>query len=1078
MTPGTKAAPGAIRPTLFLALGGTGKEVLLRLRRKFYEQLGVPKLPCNEYLWLDTDTGNANAAQEKADDAFAAVAFQPGEKIGLLTGSVGDSLSGALDSPEHYPNIHSWVYPQVKRYGTQVRDGAGGVRAIGRLTYFNHFRQIDTSVKAAIGRLLQHNAIIGTQDFFRARGMAIPSFLQGSAQVVLVSSLAGGTGCGTFLDAAFHLNLMMQRDTVPIERVIGILFMPNIYYDSPGADEIAQRSYGNAYAAFKELEFYTVRREVAGMAGAADFQVEWDQGNPVQVQGPPFAISYIQEMKSEANLQLSQADRPEVFNMVAETLFLDFMPGPFADAKRSDYSNVATNLASQTGANIKLDGVDLPQSFARRYASFGMAKIEIPLDQLKAACSAQLACEIASYIKRPFSDPNIQENSRRDQVACKLDKDGVPARFTEEWREIVRNAVGRAMPAGPVERLDQVRDLETALDTVETELIFAQGQDPERWGRAVSFLRKKTGNVVAGTEHDVRDWVRRTLEDGACGLVSLVGPYGHAYYLTQYLKEFYLVGPSGGPCDFDAQIAQVRSEADFYRKQRQLLLNDLKTAVGAFALRVLAVKAHSVDTLLGRIRAAEERYCLRRAEEVLLEQAKFVARAAVECLEWEVRKYRGAYRQFDAIAQAFHDQRNEFLNTTRHALFIRFFDEKRDWEACYRLGAAPVIAKAEYELLLQTPPPGAPRPVTGIVGLLEMLANRGEQEVAAILRDFCDRRFWRDFDAHPRDLDVLKHPGMTAGWADNIKRLVRQAAPMARRDEAIGGRPVEVLRVAHLGLATRPADDPRCREFVHDVRRELVDLGIDRVELAVTGKPWEVCLYIVTYAFPLPALPIVRECGRAYRDFYRSVEDQRIEGGGLNIPLHLSREWEGQLEDLEVLDPEAARRQMDARGALLFGSILKVLRADVVDGQLTYSHTTGAPLWQQRRLGGRRNAADAIAANETLREMLLQAVAASESALTDEQLLAYYWVLQYLVSDPELQPGSPEHVMLGRRMVEILARARFADPAGQNFAGLDSAAQRETARLACGAFVDWGAVPTLAGLGEWAPAAVAAVEVA
>jgi hypothetical protein len=168
---------------------------------------------------------------------------------------------------------------------------------------------------------------------------------------------------------------------------------------------------------------------------------------------------------------------------------------------------------------------------------------------------------------------------------------------------------------------------------------------------------------------------------------------------------------------------------------------------------------------------------------------------------------------------------------------------------------------------------------------------------------------------------------------------------------------------------------------------------------------------------------------------------------------------------------------MDARGALLFGSILKVLRADVVDGQLTYSHSTGAPLWQQKKLGARRNAADAIAANGKLGGMLLQAVAARESALTDEQLLAYYWVLQHLISDPGLDSGSPEHLMLGRRIVEILDRNRFADPAGPEFAAMETDKRRERARGACGVLVDWGAIPMIAGLEEWAPAAVAAVEV-
>src|SRR5579863_6462194 len=160
MGPGPKKmSAGAIRPTLFLGLGGTGKEVLLRLRRRFYERLGVPGLPCTSYLWLDTDTRDVMAVGEKIDDIYNAVLFAPNEKFGLLSGSVGDDLSNVLNDRAHWPHVHEWVYPQVKSYGTQIRDGAGGVRAVGRLTYFNHFGEIQNRLGTAIDRLLQIEAI-------------------------------------------------------------------------------------------------------------------------------------------------------------------------------------------------------------------------------------------------------------------------------------------------------------------------------------------------------------------------------------------------------------------------------------------------------------------------------------------------------------------------------------------------------------------------------------------------------------------------------------------------------------------------------------------------------------------------------------------------------------------------------------------------------------------------------------------------------------------------------------------------------------------------------------------------------
>jgi hypothetical protein len=170
---------GFVRPTLFLGLGGTGKEVLLRLRRKFYDALGVPGLPCTAYLWLDTDMRDCMAAGEKIGDKYAPVAFCQEEKIALLEGPVGADLANVVDNPEHWPHVHEWLYPEVARYGTQIADGAAAVRALGRLTYFNHFREIDMRLNAMIARLSAFESITATKAFFKARNMGTPDFPDG-----------------------------------------------------------------------------------------------------------------------------------------------------------------------------------------------------------------------------------------------------------------------------------------------------------------------------------------------------------------------------------------------------------------------------------------------------------------------------------------------------------------------------------------------------------------------------------------------------------------------------------------------------------------------------------------------------------------------------------------------------------------------------------------------------------------------------------------------------------------------------------------------------------------------------------
>src|ERR1043165_2230940 len=43
----------SVEPTLLIGLGGTGREVLLRLRRRFF-LAGYPVQPWISYLWVDT----------------------------------------------------------------------------------------------------------------------------------------------------------------------------------------------------------------------------------------------------------------------------------------------------------------------------------------------------------------------------------------------------------------------------------------------------------------------------------------------------------------------------------------------------------------------------------------------------------------------------------------------------------------------------------------------------------------------------------------------------------------------------------------------------------------------------------------------------------------------------------------------------------------------------------------------------------------------------------------------------------------------------------------------------------------
>lgn len=1066
---------GAIRPTLFIGLGGTGKEVLLRLRRKFYERLGTPGLPCTAYLWLDTDTRDVMAQGEKINEIYQSVAFEPHEKIGLLEGSVGSDLSNIFRNKDEWRHLHKWLYPEVERYGAEITDGAGGVRAVGRLTFFYHFENtISPLVRNALGGIATQGTINATLQLFRDRKMKTPLFPPNPIpQVFVVSSLAGGTGCGTVLDTIFFLRQLSQSAGIPIERFVGILFMPNVFYMS-ARDEVSQRSYGNAYAALKELEFYTLRlNEQQDLS--VDYVVEWDRDRLQRIQGPPFSIAYIEEMINEGGIGLEPDDRAEIFSMVAESLMLDFMPGAFSTQKRSQYSNIVQYLTSVQGSNISSGGVTLPQEFARRYASFGMSKIEIPLDTLKAAAAARLSHDVLEHVNRDSNDPYIKTNVLDDMAQRQVDARGLEDRFGSAWKESIRKGVAAIFDGFTVQEADHVNELEARIKQFEDKYVYSLGNDATKWGAAVDLIKKSTPTVTHAVGQSLSEWIDDTLEREARGMKSLLADDGYLRYMTENLRELYAPRGEGSRAVYDELIDEAQRDAEAYAKKRQFLLRDLREAVKSWGVSVLMVKPWTVSKYLERLREAEEQYALAEASRVLYGETKKAAEAAVKFLSEQRPTIDGFALAAAALQRTFIEKYQEFVNFGEQVLFIRIFDHGRDWGAFYRLdvdenGQQKVVnPQSEYRRFMGKNFGGN----ATLSNLIELFGRKTIKEVSSRLSRFSEERFWSDFEANPRPVSVLEHPQMRTHWSENIDRLIRSAMPMIRRQATLGGKALQIQRRAFLGVGE--LEGPVYESFIDEVRQRLIGLGyiVQDISVQPTEKPWEVYLYLVSYAFPLPALPIVTtDCHKAYFDFHQALRYAQIGEKRYHIPLHLSTAWEGKFEDLEVYTDEQARQVKEAREVVLFGSILKVLNTKEAQERIEYGYKLGAPFFRLNPLGAKREAIEALRNNEELRQTLLQAIERREREINPKQLKAYYWIIQYLLFSGEYSMGSPEHKLLDDRLKRVnneLIVQHNVPEAELSFDGQPESRYVATAKERAGDNVDWvGPVPVLHELEAWA----------
>jgi len=109
-------------PTVLIGLGGTGKEVLLKVRRMIVETYGsLDRLPIVSFLHIDTEQ-NAKATEPqvvlKQD-----ISLRPVEQVWAKV----ENAKAILNNLPSYPYLAEWFPPPTERH--RLDSGGGGAGA-------------------------------------------------------------------------------------------------------------------------------------------------------------------------------------------------------------------------------------------------------------------------------------------------------------------------------------------------------------------------------------------------------------------------------------------------------------------------------------------------------------------------------------------------------------------------------------------------------------------------------------------------------------------------------------------------------------------------------------------------------------------------------------------------------------------------------------------------------------------------------------------------------------------------------------------------------------------------------------
>jgi len=398
--PGKKNEPTRqrVRPTVFVALGGTGKEVLLRLRRRIIqadwnrERLhNIAEFPVAKFFYFDTDTTEARESDRAAasDPLYAAVKFTPGETLQKKV-----DIAKYQRDLRAYPHIEEWL-PQRDLTRIDASQGAGQVRAISRLLFFDTYTDFVGGVRRKCQEVADN---LGREADLKRLGLDVGSDIR----VVVVMSAAGGTGSGAFIDAGYAIKSIKPK----VSKSDLFMILPSAF-----ADANAHRVFANGYAALSELEHVmrpNPNPEYApnGWTGAA-------HEKPIDTK--PYDDVYL--LDSSNIVRQTTTNRDHLYDMMADILFEDFGNREFASRKRSVDVN-------QMQHKMKLYYPPVPPemglraiAFSKGYSSMGQATIATTgsLEHEAAVATTGLNMMLAFFgVTQAGGKKNIPTTEERD----------------------------------------------------------------------------------------------------------------------------------------------------------------------------------------------------------------------------------------------------------------------------------------------------------------------------------------------------------------------------------------------------------------------------------------------------------------------------------------------------------------------------------------------------------------------------------------------------------------------------------------------------------------------------------------
>ena len=466
---------------LFVGVGGSGGKTLRALKRNLIDILehngnydvatdGFPSI----WQFLNIDTPFDQKAEGFAADLLASNEYLGLAEKGVQYRALIESIKARMSAGADFTEEVLAPLPGPGMVLKSIDEGAGQYRAVGRSVAMARLTQMKASIERSYASLRGADTAADLAKVLRALGQNQQGLSK--TRVILISSVAGGSGAGQFIDVAEAIKAAQPPGDNSGDEQIAILFAPDVFEDPKigKRDGIAP----NSLAAISELvngKWSSGLSEVSEkLYGVNSFRSASSESNL----GPkyPFIVGRTNDRVSfSSQNEVYEATAMSLAKLVTDpaliadlTLFAlnndQNKPDPFG-VKLSNWKPLPLNALGFGRVSLGLDAfAKYSKQRLARYTVESMLKnhasVDAGTEDAKLNESALTMKKAVAYLPAFRAQLAVEPEQVKDQIAPQADLDtlmsdfnsevsnrlGVDKQSADQWANSLTNAINAVYP--------------------------------------------------------------------------------------------------------------------------------------------------------------------------------------------------------------------------------------------------------------------------------------------------------------------------------------------------------------------------------------------------------------------------------------------------------------------------------------------------------------------------------------------------------------------------------------------------------------------------------------------------------